>query len=118
MDVIWLLVYWLVLLTAIYVAYSAVREAEQSLLRRPLSVLLTLAAVAAGTGLLIGAFNLVTNNYVAGNSSYLNYYSNGALARSDLRAAGTGVGMAHQARRAGPCRSGPVSPVRHAAARP
>ncbi len=92
MDVIWLLVYWLVLLTAIYMAYSTVREGEQTLLRRPLSVPLTLAVVAAGTGLLVSAFNLITNNYVAGNSSYLNYYANGALPEviSVLLALGSG----------------------------
>jgi hypothetical protein len=76
-DVIWLLVYWLVLLAAIYTAYIAVREAEQALIKRPFSVPLTLATVTAGAALLFTAFNLVTNNYVEGNSSYLNLYANG-----------------------------------------
>jgi hypothetical protein len=77
-DFIWLLVYWLVFLSAIYVSYRCVREVEQVLVRRPLSIVLNLATVLVGTGLLLAAFNLVTNNYILANTSYLTYYNQSA----------------------------------------
>ena len=71
MDVFWLFVYWIVWLLAVYVSYTVVREVVQAVLKRPLSILGTLAVVFAGAYLLVEGIDRLTNSYIIASSTYL-----------------------------------------------
>ncbi len=61
MDIVTTVLSWIVALVCIYLAYVAVREVEQSVVRRPFSLLLTLVLVVITAGLLLAALTPVTS---------------------------------------------------------
>ncbi len=61
MDIVTTVLSWIVALVCIYLAYVAVREVEQAVVRRPFSLLLTLVLVVITAGLLLTTLTPVTS---------------------------------------------------------